>query len=156
MPDDMIDKLRQIIHYDPETGVLYRRETMRPITTVIPKGYILVGALNRRLYGHRLAWALHYGAWPSQHIDHINGNKVDNRIANLRDVEPTHNSHNAKPRSDNKLGLRGVSPHKSGWYRSSIKFKGTVYNLGVYPTPEAAYEVRLKKEDELGIFRYKR
>ncbi|WP_286657873.1 HNH endonuclease signature motif containing protein [Variovorax fucosicus] len=83
----------RLISYDAATGVLTWRESPRygiPAGAIAGgksgRGYVVVSLLGRKFTGHRLAWLLHYGAWPTQVIDHINRDKADNRIANLRDV----------------------------------------------------------------------
>ena len=57
-------------------------------------GYIRINFKGNIVCAHRLAWVLHYGAWPVGVIDHINRDRADNRIVNLRDVTPTENARN--------------------------------------------------------------
>jgi len=110
-----ISKLRHIVSYDPNTGILTRLQKQAnnahpgPITCTNADGYIQVTINGKFFYGHRLAWVLHYGIAPAGTIDHINGIKTDNRIENLRCVSASQNCQNARRRSDNKSGHKNVS-----------------------------------------------
>lgn len=68
------------------------------------------------------------------HVDHINRNGLDNRRGNLRLATNEENRRNAKIRSDNTSGFRGVWKNSSGKYKAEIKYKSKKYHLGVYPT----------------------
>lgn len=98
---------------------------------------------------HRLAWFYIYGAWPIKEIDHKNGNKLDNRINNLRDVSRTLNAQNhiKKPKEN---GLpEGVRKNKRGKFDARIGFNNKSYFLGEYETPEEAGFIYKKKRMEL-------
>lgn len=105
------------------------------------QGYIGV-RINRRYYaGHRIVWALHYGAWPSSMIDHINGNRSDNRISNLRLASPADNSRNAKAGKNNTSGYKGVFFSKqAGKFQARITVNRLKRHLGYFDTAEAAHE----------------
>ena len=84
---------------------------------------------------HRIAWLLHYGAWPTNDVDHVNHDGHDNRIDNLRDVDKKNNSRNMKLSSRNKSGFTGVfwcEPMKS-WRASYCRVM-----VGYYASREAA------------------
>jgi hypothetical protein len=84
-----------------------------------------------------------YGYWPNE-VDHVNGAKDDNRIANLREVTHSENMQNQRgARSDSKTGLLGVSAHHGKWC-ARIRVKGTLKHLGSYSTPEAAHQAYVK------------
>jgi len=87
----------------------------------------------------------HYGDLEQeQQIDHIDRNKSNNRIENLRAVDQTHNNYNTKVRNNNELGVRGVSTKaKSGKYYSRITHKGKIEYLGIYDTIEEAHQAYL-------------
>jgi len=91
------------------------------------------------------------GEWPEADIDHKNGNKADNRFVNLRAVTRTVNSHNRCKRNDNKSGYKGVSWHKrtSKWV-AQIQNAGTRKHLGLFDTPEDAYNVYCAAAKQIG------
>ena len=104
-------------------------------------GYICLKLDGRMYKAHRIAWLFQYGYWPTQHIDHINGNKADNRICNLRDVSPNINAQNRRRAlSTNSVGFLGVSRNGSGW-RAEIRVAGKKINLGTYPLPDQAHAI---------------
>lgn len=167
------DLLRKLLRYDPETGLLFWRERpsdMFPGTT--PGGQKAEAARwNNRLAGkpafrnlrgkgymsgtiepncmstHRVVWAMHHNKWPSDQIDHINGDKLDNRIENLRDVDTTTNCQNRSKRSDNTSGHPGVIWHKQNrHWRATITVRGTKLYLGGFPEREDAIRARKAAE----------
>lgn len=153
-----IDWLREHLSYDESTGVITRLKStsnstkVGPITMHSKDGYILVCIASSRMPGHRVAWALHYGAWPTQVIDHINGVRDDNRISNLRDVSQAVNCRNVQgARRDNKSGgLLGAHFHRlTGKYRSQIKVDGVRHELGLHETPEMANAAYMRAKDAL-------
>lgn len=71
---------------------------------------------------HRLAWFYVHGRWPTADIDHINGNRDDNRLCNLREATRQQNIQNSKRRSDNRSGIKGVCWVESrGYWLASVK-----------------------------------
>lgn len=83
--------------------------------------YLQCRVYGKNLFAHRVAWALHTGKWPELEIDHINGDRSDNRTSNLREVNHSTNAKNTKRRSDNKTGVTGVSwARKAGLWRAEI------------------------------------
>lgn len=142
-------RIREVLDYDRETGIFRWKVRLSPrgvvgaiAGSVKPSGYrdITIDGVN--FPAHRLAWLHHFGQWPDQWIDHINRNRDDNRIANLRDVSPTWNRHNtADSNRNNKTGMLGVvlSPNRTR-YISRISFPGkkNLY-LGTFDTPEEAH-----------------
>lgn len=96
------------------------------------------------MYAHRVVWMLHYGEWPKECIDHINGIRTDNRIENLRGVSKRVNLKNSKRRVDNKTGVTGVSFDANRCrYNASIRINGKDVYLGRFKTlDEAAAAVK--------------
>lgn len=126
------------LRYDPETGHLFwrvrkqRRDVTEPAGCLNHDGYRKVGVLGVTFQAHRLAWLLHTRSWPSMMLDHINGNRDDNRIANLREV--TH-SQNHQNRNITKRGknLAGIYYRKAkNKYDAGIIFEGKYKWLGSY------------------------
>lgn len=104
------------------------------------RGYLVGQILGKKVKAHRAAWALHYGFWPAELIDHINGDKSDNRIANLREATNSQNLMNRGANVNNKSGLKGVSwdRRKEKWQaRISRQFKSR--HLGYFATAEEAH-----------------
>lgn len=121
-------------------------------TAVDGHGY-RVGAIRSTLHrAHRVIWALHYGAWPEHDIDHINGDKLDNRPANLRLVSHAENMMNLPLKANNTSGVLGVSWDKRDRkWRASIKQGGRQETLGYFWTFEAAVKARKDAEVRLGF-----
>ena len=91
-------------------------------------------------------WAMHHGEWPEM-LDHINGDRLDNRLKNLRPVSKRENNFNKKMRGDNTSGVIGVRWHKQRHkWNARIALDGKERSLGMYDNIEAAREARLKAE----------
>ena len=100
-------------------------------------GYWRVSLLNKREYLHRLVWLFHYGDMPKE-VDHIDGDKSNNKIENLRLATRSQNNANTKTHKDNKSGYKGVSDHKKQ-FRSRINVNKQEITLGYFDCPiEAA------------------
>lgn len=126
------------VEYNPETGEISRRGTIRG--SVRPDGYLHSSIDGKFYLNHRLACYLYYGEWPNGNIDHMNGDRQDNRISNLRVVNQSTNVANQKS--------RGVYKYKYG-YRAVICRNRTQYNLGTFKTYEEARQAYLNKAIEL-------
>jgi HNH endonuclease/AP2 domain len=99
-----------------------------------------------------VAWLIVYGAWPSKNIDHINGVKTDNRIANLRDVSQSINGENrAAPRKSTRSGFLGVTKDKDGKFRAQISVGGKNTHLGVFAVAEEAFAAYLSAKRRLHV-----
>jgi len=99
------------------------------------------GMLFRKGIKHsRLAWALHYGVWPEKCLDHIDGNRLNDRISNLREVSSRQNNTNVNARKTNSTGYLGVSWNKRiGKFQASIKdYCGKQLHLGYFKDVRAA------------------
>ncbi len=166
--------LRMLLHYDPETGELVWRERSpemfgdphaalaaraewwngryagKPAITALSKGYRRGWVLSTMVPAHRVAWAIHHGRWPDQCIDHINGVRHDNRIANLREVSERDNHLNVKRYVVNKSGIVGVCRVGKVWI-ANIKYRGRQIHLGRFATKEAAAIARKAAERRFGF-----
>jgi hypothetical protein len=103
---------------------------------------------------HRAVWVLHYGEWPKGEIDHINGDKFDNRIENLRDGDKAANMRNQKLRSDSTSGFPGVHFCKAKTCRpwaARVGINGTWKTLGYFATREEAIACRRREQGRFGF-----
>lgn len=135
-------KLKNQIVYDVETGEFFTLGGKRKSIHFDSKGYAFISIQGTKLLAHRAAWAMTYGECPKKHIDHIDGNKANNRISNLRVCTHNQNQHNQGIRKTNKSGYKGVSWMKSvqKWH-AQICANSKVTHLGFYSTPEEAAKV---------------
>lgn len=146
------DTIRSELSYDPETGIFRWKASNKGRVVggiaggVNTQGYVVIGFYDKRYYAHRLAWLFAHGEWPKQRIDHIDRNRSNNRISNLRDVSGTVNNFNSGLRSDNQSGHKGVTwcPRRSNW-RAVIRGR----SLGSYATKEEAIAARQAAELKL-------
>jgi hypothetical protein len=132
------DKLKSILTYDPDTGIFTRDSIPIGLGVKVAR-CIRIQICGEKYAAHRLAWLYMTGAWPTDMIDHINGNARDNRWCNLREATAQENLRNQGLRPCNKLGLKGVSLHKHGKYRAAIKVNKKQISLGYYKCPAAAH-----------------
>ena len=147
-------RLREVLHYDPETGVftwLARPVTTHQVRTWNAKfvgsvagspnsGYCGVRIRGRLFYAHRLAWLYMTGEWPAAEIDHINGDPKDNRWSNLRAATPKQNQANKRRQKNNTSGFKGVSWDKDAQnWRADIRVEYRHLALGYFNTPEEAH-----------------
>lgn len=133
------DKLHNLITYNQETGEFHTPSGKLKSIYFDSKGYAFLSVQGKKLLAHRLAWALIHGECPKMHIDHIDGNKANNRISNLRICTHNQNQHNQGIRKTNKSGFKGVSWMKSvNKWQAQICSNSKVKHLGFYSSPEDA------------------
>jgi hypothetical protein len=109
-------RLHQLLKYNPETGIFTRKKAIKGggaegavVGWSNKIGYLAVQIDGQKHYCHRLAWLYSYGYLPEHNIDHINRNKKDNRIKNLREISQQCNTRNNGNRKNNSSGVKGVS-----------------------------------------------
>jgi hypothetical protein len=168
LPDAQL--LRDSLSYDPQTGSLFWKE--RPLeiagnqneakrwnakhagrevgAAVSVRGYKKVRVLGFQYTQHRVIWKLVYGTDP-YYIDHINGNRSDNRLANLRNVSFQDNCRNRRMLDRNTSGVTGVcwARKKKAW-QASIADRGKTIYLGLFKSIQDAADARSAAERELG------
>jgi HNH endonuclease/AP2 domain len=151
------ERLREILHYDPATGLFtwrvcrHHRTKIGAIAGCITNGYGII-VLDGSIYKmHRLAWAYTYGHWPKNDIDHIDGNGTNNRLLNLRDATRSMNCQNQKrAQKNNKTGLLGVRFRRdNGRYSAQIGVDGKPRYLGLFDTAEAAHAAYIEAKRRL-------
>lgn len=151
-------KLRDMFNYNPVTGILIWKprkfDTLRangwntkyankPVSCVNSSGYITVSINKKRYLAHRIIYKLINNDEPNI-IDHINRDKTDNRISNLRSASTSLSMHNRKHKSGNLP--QGVQPN-GNFYMARINVNNKTIHLGTHKTPELAHEVYLLAKD---------
>lgn len=135
--------------YCPETGVVRRKSNGKPVGAKNNRGYLTTRLNKKTITVHRLAWLLFNGEWPSGDVDHINGNKADNRLANLRIATNAENQHSIfKAMKNSKTGVRGVTHLKNG-FLARIRANGERIVLGIFPTLAEARAAYLAAKEKL-------
>lgn len=144
--------LKSILDYDPQTGVFVWKNNVRfsPRAWKIAgskdnQGYIRI-QINQKLYkAHRLAWLYVHGSFPEKEIDHINHQRADNRIANLRSADRVLNTQNTSARKRGTSSLLGVSLYKpTGQWTAQISANKRKVYLGRYATEQEAHAAYMK------------
>jgi hypothetical protein len=152
--------LRELLHYDQDSGALTWRVNRPPrgfkgevAGCVMRNGYRAISFGGKRQYAHRIAWVITYGCWPDAHIDHINGDPLDNRIANLRDVSATVNMQNlrSQPRGAETKLFGATFSKEKGCYLSRIKVYGKFVYLGRFTTAEDAHAAYIEAKRRLHV-----
>lgn len=155
-PLPSLDLLRKNFAYDPENGILTNTYTGNPINC-LKNGYIRFMFMRQCVMAHRVAWALHHNELPppEMQIDHINGIRNDNRIANLRLVSMVGNMKNKTQYRNNTHGYPGImfetASRRVNQWRAQIQVNGKAIKLGSYKCKTAAIFARKRAEIEYGF-----
>jgi hypothetical protein len=154
-----VERLKELLDYDPETGTFTRRISVSQNTkagdvagSINGEGYAQISIDYRRYKMHRLAWLFMTGTHPVQEVDHINGNRADNRWSNLREVTREQNLQNQrKAESDSSTGFLGVKPcpGRPGFFLAQINFEHKRKHLGTFRSAEDAHQAYLTAKREL-------
>lgn len=152
------EALRSHLSYDPDTGIFTRKVSYGKwlsgsiAGSLDVMGYIKISVDHYVTRAHRLAWLYVYGVWPTFEIDHINGVRHDNRLANLRDVNRLTNSQNTRM-SKGKSGYLGAHISRNGKFMAritkTVNGKVTQFHIGTFNTPEEAHQAYLVKKREI-------
>jgi hypothetical protein len=147
--------LKSILDYDLDTGIFTWKVSKANRTKVGDvagwsyNGYREIEINNKAYKAHRLAWLYVYGEMPKKLIDHIDGNRSNNKISNLREATYQENSENYKTPKTNKSGVKNVS-----WYKSlnkwvvSISIRKTKKTVGYYDDLELAELVAIEARNK--------
>lgn len=149
-----VERLCELLHYDPVTGVFTRKVTLNSrfkvgdiVGVQRPDGYLRMSVDDINYFAHRLAWLHVYGVWADEQIDHINRVRSDNRIENLREATRSENAQNIAMFSTNTSGFKGVSYDSSrGKWAAKIGILGLgkQKTLGRFPSAEEAAKAYAK------------
>lgn len=169
--------LRKLLRYEPDTGKLYWRKRTHDMfadgkydaersckiwnirfadkeafTSISAANYACGLIFGRHYLAHRVIWAICNGDWPSEQLDHINGDRGDNRIKNLRSVSHAENGRNQKRPSNNTSGVIGVNWHKfhKKW-QSCIRLDRKIIHLGYFTDKADAIAARKAAEAKYGF-----
>jgi len=164
--------LRECLDYEPNTGtVLWKHRPRSHFSSEAAfqthdrhkagtvaggvdssTGYRVVGLCRKLFYAHRVAWALHHGEWPNGVIDHIDGDRLNNALSNLRVVTQFENARNASIGRNNTSGAVGVSFDKrSGKWRARVMHQYREVYSGLFASKEAAIAARAAKAKDYGF-----
>lgn len=154
------EKLRELTEYDPVTGIFvwrkkagHRIEIGARVGNIKSNGYYEARIDNNRVHLHRMAWLYVTGEHPQGQIDHINGDRSDNRFCNLRVATNGQNQQNARLKKTNKSGYKGVYWHSinKAWVACICIDRKSKY-LGSFKTPEEAHDAWVKAASYRGEF----
>jgi hypothetical protein len=141
------ERLFEVVNYDPETGFF----TWKKITSnrakvgevagnIMKNGYWKIGIDKQDFYAHRLAWFYVHGYWPDKYIDHVDGNKLDNSITNLREATNSQNGANRGVPVHSRIGMKGVRRvPRSKRFAAQIQVRGGPRYLGMFDTMDEAH-----------------
>lgn len=144
------ERLMEILVYDADTGVFKWRVRLSPVAasgsvagSLYKNGRRYIAIDKKRYFASHLAWLYVTSTWPSGQIDHINMNRSDDRIVNLRLATSQQNSANRRVLANNKLGVKGVGIStlrvtKQQRFRARIRVNGRLIHLGYFSTQELA------------------
>jgi hypothetical protein len=142
-----VEYLKSILTYDPETGDLTRKPRLRKsgkyspakIAGCLSGEYRTIG-INGKVYKcHRIGWVIHTGKWPAELIDHIDGDKYNNKISNLREATVAQNTCNSRLSKRGTSGVKGVSVCSGPkGFKATIRRGKEYFHLGYHSTLDAA------------------
>ena len=152
-------QLKTQVHYNPRTGIFKRTvKTSKAnigdeITRKTNRGYIQFSVLGKLYSGHRLAWLYEHGKFPKNQIDHINHDRIDNRIDNLREATNAENHKNRTMQSNNTSGYNGVywREDRRRWY-VSITIDQKTKHIGYFKAKDDAVSARKEAEKKYNFY----
>ncbi len=155
---EVLRRLKETHTYDPQTGIFARihhdkanrQHSKRHPGLITWNGYRVIKIDFVAHRAHRLAWLYVHGEWPAGFIDHINCDKLDNRISNLRIANKSQNGMNRGPWKNGTSGYKGVTYDKNrrSWH-AQIGFLNKNINIGNFPTAQMAADAYSEKAKQL-------
>lgn len=141
-------QLHELFDYNPDTGCLLRKVSRRgkaragmPAGNRMTDGYMRVYLFGNSVLVHRLVWFYVHGEWPTNQVDHINGDRADNRLVNLRVVTHRQNTQN---RPEHRTGRLVGCRLKNNRWEARVLLAGTSQYLGMYATEQEAHQAYLR------------
>lgn len=152
-----LEMLKHALDYNPETGVftwknkISCKNVVGEVAGGNDNGYVRISLYRQKHMAHRLAWFYVHGIWPDEEVDHVNMDRSDNRICNLRPANKEQNSRNRHAQVNNKVGLKGVCEHaqQPGKYTAQIGINNKKKHLGIFTDPLEAHKAYVKASSEL-------
>lgn len=159
-PEITQDVLKSMFDYDANTGMFTRKsgrtnaKSHSRAGSLGSDGYASIYICGRNIKSHRAAWMYVYGVWPERDLDHINGDRCDNRICNLREATRAENTQNiGRAYKNNKSsGVLGVYLHACGKWQAKIQVNKKSKSLGLFDSIEDASAAYKKAKSELHKF----
>ena len=146
-----LERLRQVLEYDPETGLwewlrpnlMNKKPISKMAGTISVHGYRIITYEGVKYRASRLAWFYMTGEWPSQEMDHKDKDKANDKWINLREVSRSENGLNRYLQPNNTSGARGVHwDLDRGKWGASVKHDGNIHFVGRYDLLDEAIEAR--------------
>lgn len=147
-------RLKALLNYDPDTGVFTYAMPRPKVRVGNVAGHVHKGHGYRQIkldgvmyLAHRLAWLYVHGEWPTDLLDHINRNRLDNRIVNLRQSDKFLNRQNVAVPCNSTSGVTGVTWNKvlQKWH-ARISLRGRRHHVGWYYSKEEAVDARKRAQ----------
>lgn len=160
--EEQLEQIADVLRYDADTGDFYRMKGGGNYSKMLvgkklalatnSTGYKVVNVVGKSLLAHHVAWFLHYGRWPEDHMDHIDHDRTNNRIENLRIASHKINAKNVAIYRNNRSGLHGVA-----WISGARKWRARInadrrcISLGMHDTLFDAAAARKSAELKHGF-----
>lgn len=142
-------ELLRVLAYDPDTGLFQWRigrggkaHAGAAAGHLKRDGYVYIKLGRAQQMAHRVAWFYVHGEWPAQEVDHINRNRADNRLVNLREATDAQNMQNKQTYQNNTTGVTGVYRGRAGGWNAMISVDGRRRFLGEFKAFESAVVAR--------------
>ena len=149
---NLTHQLLESLTYDPEKGLIFWLSGRRAFFSKHPKGYLMGTFKGKKYLAHRVLWLLHHKQWPKGQIDHIDGDRCNNSLSNLRDIPKADNDRNRGKNCNNSSGATGVHWDKrvKKWQVRITDSKGKRRTLATLQDFEAAVQLRKTWERQEG------
>lgn len=153
-------ELQNLLDYSPQTGLFTWRETRAHNAKQgsiagwrATNGYLWITVNDQRYLAHRLAWFYVHGVWPDAEIDHVDHDRLNNRLENLRRATSEENRRNSGKRRNGKHKWRGIYFRSPNCWYARITVSGKVIRIGVFKdAADAAQAYNFAAVEHFGPF----